>query len=84
VSIEIEARLFGRNDRIKDLEEDLKKKEEELAARAKELSQEKLISAQLQRELKDEKAKVGVVYKKVEAINNAIVLKHPDLAPSAQ
>ncbi|KAH9310438.1 hypothetical protein KI387_025473, partial [Taxus chinensis] len=37
VSVEVEARLFGWNDRIKDLEEDLKKKEEELAAREKEL-----------------------------------------------
>ncbi|KAH9294375.1 hypothetical protein KI387_040429, partial [Taxus chinensis] len=59
VSIEIEARLFRWNDIIKDLEEDLKKKEEELAARAKELSKDKLISAQLQCDLKDEKYKVG-------------------------
>ncbi|KAH9311685.1 hypothetical protein KI387_026720, partial [Taxus chinensis] len=57
VSIEVEARLFGWNDIIKDLEEDLKKKEEELDARENELSQEKLISAQLQHELKDKKAK---------------------------
>ncbi|KAH9313225.1 hypothetical protein KI387_028260, partial [Taxus chinensis] len=35
-------------------------------------------------ELKDEKAKVCIVYKKVESINEAIVLKHPDLASPTQ
>ncbi|KAH9309715.1 hypothetical protein KI387_037626, partial [Taxus chinensis] len=53
----LEARLFGRNDRVRDLEGELKNKEEELATLTKELSQEKLISAQWQRGLKDEKAK---------------------------
>lgn len=34
--------------------------------------------------MKDEKAKVSVVYKKVESINEAILLKHPDLASPMQ
>ncbi|KAH9324538.1 hypothetical protein KI387_004716, partial [Taxus chinensis] len=72
--------LFGRNDRIRDLEVELKEKEEEIATLTKKLSQENLINTQWQRELKDEKAKVSIVYKKVESINWAIILKHPDLA----
>ncbi|KAH9303290.1 hypothetical protein KI387_014873, partial [Taxus chinensis] len=84
VSIELEARLFGRNDRVKFLEVELEKREEELEERTKNLKQEELISAQLKRELREEKERVHEVYKKVESITDAIVLKHPDLAPPAQ
>ncbi|KAH9311690.1 hypothetical protein KI387_026725, partial [Taxus chinensis] len=52
VSVEVEARLFGRNERIRFLEElekeeELEKKEEELEEKANDLKQEDLISAQL-------------------------------------
>ncbi|KAH9313338.1 hypothetical protein KI387_028373, partial [Taxus chinensis] len=54
VSVEVKARLFGRNDRIIFLEEELEKKEEELEEKPKDLKQE-LISAQLKHELREEK-----------------------------
>ncbi|KAH9294737.1 hypothetical protein KI387_038325, partial [Taxus chinensis] len=55
VSVELEARLFGRNDMVKFLEAELEKKEEELEERTKDLKREELISAQLKRELREEK-----------------------------
>ncbi|KAH9301249.1 hypothetical protein KI387_012832, partial [Taxus chinensis] len=58
VSVEVEARLFGRNDRVKFLEVELEKKEEELEKRTKELKHEELVSTQLRHELKEEKARV--------------------------
>lgn len=84
ISIEVESRLFGRNDRIKFLEDELEEKEEELAERTKELSQENLISGQLQCELKDEKDRMHKVYKKLGSITKSIVLKHLELVPPMQ
>ncbi|KAH9295867.1 hypothetical protein KI387_039455 [Taxus chinensis] len=84
VSVELEARLFGRNDRVKFLEAELEKREEELEERTKNLKQEELISVQLKHELREEKERVHEVYKKVESITDVIVLKHPDLAPPTQ
>ncbi|KAH9327490.1 hypothetical protein KI387_007668, partial [Taxus chinensis] len=55
VMLEAEARLFGRNDRVKFVEGELEKKEEELVEKTKGLKQEELISAQLKHELRDEK-----------------------------
>ncbi|KAH9296072.1 hypothetical protein KI387_039660, partial [Taxus chinensis] len=81
VSVEVEARIFGRNDRVKFLEVELEKKEEELLEKRKDLKQEELISTQLRHELKEEKERVCEVYKKIEMITDVIVLKHPDLAP---
>ncbi|KAH9291754.1 hypothetical protein KI387_043055, partial [Taxus chinensis] len=72
VSVEVEARLFGRNDRVKFLEAELEKKEEELIEKTKDLKQEELISTQLRCELKDEKARVLEAYKKIEMITDAI------------
>lgn len=43
--VEIETRLFTRNERIRVLEGKIGKKEEELAEKAKILKQEELISA---------------------------------------
>ncbi|KAH9325458.1 hypothetical protein KI387_005636, partial [Taxus chinensis] len=57
VSVEIEARLFGRNDRVRVLEDQLEKRKEEVVKLTKDLSLEKLISAQLQRELQEENAR---------------------------
>ncbi|KAH9331967.1 hypothetical protein KI387_004075, partial [Taxus chinensis] len=60
VSVEVEARLFGKNDRIRFLEaeiekeEELEKKEEDLEKKAKDLKQE-LIITQLKHELREEK-----------------------------
>lgn len=79
--VEVEAKIFWRNDKVKVLEAELEQKEEELAERAKKLKQENPVSAQLQRELRDEKAKVCKVYKKVESMTDAIILKHPNLMP---
>ncbi|KAH9294107.1 hypothetical protein KI387_040690, partial [Taxus chinensis] len=60
---------------------ELEKKNEEIIERDREIKQKELINAQLRRELKDEKVKVREVHKKIEAISDAIILKHPDLAP---
>ncbi|KAH9300090.1 hypothetical protein KI387_011673, partial [Taxus chinensis] len=84
VSMEIEARLFSRNDRVKVLEGLLEKRKEEVVKLTKDLSLEKLFSTQLQRELQEVKAKVREVSKKVELISQTIITKHPDLNPPAQ
>ncbi|KAH9287512.1 hypothetical protein KI387_031629, partial [Taxus chinensis] len=84
VSVEVEARLFGQNDRIRFLEAELEKKEEELEDKAKDLRQEELINTQLKHELREEKEMVREVHKKVESIIGAIFLKHSDLMPPAQ
>ncbi|KAH9295111.1 hypothetical protein KI387_038699, partial [Taxus chinensis] len=57
VSVEIEARLFRRTDRVKLLEEELEKKNKELVEKRKYLKQEDMINTQLRHELKEEKAK---------------------------
>ncbi|KAH9320491.1 hypothetical protein KI387_015130, partial [Taxus chinensis] len=57
VSVEVEARLFERNDRIIFLEAELEKKEEELEDNSKDLKQQELISAQLKHEIREEKAR---------------------------
>ncbi|KAH9306662.1 hypothetical protein KI387_011066 [Taxus chinensis] len=84
VSIKIEAKLFGRNERVKFLEAELVKKDEELLERTKELKHEELVSTQLRRELNKEKVRVREVSKKVEMITSAICLKHPKLTPPTQ
>ncbi|KAH9323913.1 hypothetical protein KI387_018552, partial [Taxus chinensis] len=57
VSVEVEAKLFGRSDRVRFLEEELEKKNKELMEKRMDLKQEDLINAQLRRELKEEKSK---------------------------
>lgn len=47
VSVEIEVRIFGRNDRVRALEDQLEKRKEEVVKLTKDHSLEKLISAQL-------------------------------------
>lgn len=48
VFADVEARLFGRNDKIKYQEDELKKEEEDLATMTNKISQEKLITIQWQ------------------------------------
>ncbi|KAH9305126.1 hypothetical protein KI387_009530 [Taxus chinensis] len=69
VSMEVEERCFCRNDKIKALEDLLEKRKEEVVKLTKELNLENLISAQLQRELQEVKAKVCKVYKNLELIS---------------
>ncbi|KAH9287554.1 hypothetical protein KI387_031671, partial [Taxus chinensis] len=57
VLVEVEVRLFGRNDRVRVLEEELEKKNEEIIEKRKDLKQEELISAQLRHKLREEKVK---------------------------
>ncbi|KAH9312051.1 hypothetical protein KI387_027086, partial [Taxus chinensis] len=63
---------------------ELENKEEELAKKTKGLKKEELISTQLKHELRDEKAKVRVVYRNMDSITISIMLKHPNLTPPAQ
>ncbi|KAH9325533.1 hypothetical protein KI387_005711, partial [Taxus chinensis] len=66
--VEIEARLFRRNDRVRFLEEKSVKKNKDLIEKSKELKQEELIGAHLRCELKEEKVRVRELQKKIKMI----------------
>ncbi|KAH9301361.1 hypothetical protein KI387_012944, partial [Taxus chinensis] len=80
VLVEVKARILGRNDRVRFLEDELEKKKE-LMEKRKDLKKEEFINTQLRYDLKEEKLKLHEVSMKVEMITYAIFLKHPNLAP---